>query len=388
MKRSDSGAGGGPPELGLRKKLLFSTFVGIVALGTMFGLWELLRPRYNFPRSQADYLQNDPILGFRHRPHAHRDFKWKEHPRGHVVLQTNNLGMRRDADVTVEKPPGMKRFLVTGDSHLDGVVFNDEDFSTIVEKRLTQLIPGLRLQVLNVATGHYGPDNYTASLAAYGDLSPDRLIVGLYTGNDFLDAADTVLRKRQSPLKRPPDYRSILRQAARAHDGAVAQLLNQTYYFSTFPQLVEPALEHIESLFKELKAESAAADVKLEIILIPTKWDVEPEIHVPGFDKAVGLLGLQTRDLERTSRMRLELASRLRADGIAVCDPTSEMRASTTELYWKKDFHLNDWGHRLLAEIFIQRFFETARHDQRRTNRSPKNGTKTSTGAGTDHKGF
>jgi len=340
-----------------RRNLLFVLILCLVGVGLGLGVWQLfLRPRLNFPRSETDYYMNDPVLGHKHRPHARRVFAWPEHKTGQIVMATNNLGMRQDEDVEIAKKAGTSRILVIGDSHLDGVVYNRESFANLLGTFLNQERRASAFEVLNTAAGYYGPDNYLAALDAYRQLSPDALLVGIYTGNDFLDATRFCESQLPDGLQRPSGYKSRLRQANERHAGAVAQLLNQACYFAVFPKMKSCAVGRVESLFKQLSTRCRSRDIELVVILIPTKWDVEPETLGSDFWQTAGDLKLDRAALAATGSMREDLARRLEADGIAVWDPTVVMRGQEAALFWARDYHLNDKGHALLATEFLKKY--------------------------------
>jgi hypothetical protein len=329
----------------------------------VIGLWmNLSRTRYSYPRSESDYYMPDPLLGHRHRPHARREFTWPEHPSGRIVMQTNNLGLRRDQDVRDERQPGVTRILVTGDSHMDGVVYNHESFCSNLESLLNRdPAAKCRFEVLNAAAGYYGPDNYRSSLDSYDSLGFEVLIVGLYTGNDFLDAAKSVEQSLPNRLTRPSGYISALRRADKIHAGAVAQLLNQEYYFKAFPEVQKAVLGKLENLFIEMNETARRKGKLFYLMLIPTKQDVELQRHHPGWAQAIRELGIRGDEVQSTSRMRSTLRQNLKRAGIEVFDPTEAMKSRPEELFWNKDYHLNISGHSLLAHLFYDEFGEKLR---------------------------
>jgi hypothetical protein len=232
------------------------------------------------------------------------------------------------------------------------VVYNSETFAAVAEKLLNGHSELKPVQVLNVSAGYYGPRHYEASLDAYLNLDPRIYVVGFYSGNDFLDAAKDIETQLPKQLERPADYKTRLREADRIHAGALAQLLNQTYYFKTFPHLQRPVLQHTADILKRMHQYSNACGKALRVILIPTKWTVEPDRMPAMFFEAARALGLTPPDLNITPAMHRELKQQLDAMKIPCWDPTAEMAHSGQSLFWNRDFHLNIAGHRLLAELF------------------------------------
>ena len=132
----------------------------------------------------------------------------------------------------------------------------------------------------------------------------------------------------------------------------MAQLLNQAYYLKTFPAVRAAVLDRVERVFVEMKHAAQSGDFLLSVILIPTKWDVEPSPLMPVLDEIVTLLGLSRRDLQSASEAGSELKRRLEREGILCWDPASEMKRRQPPFFWSRDFHLNVTGHRLLAELY------------------------------------
>ena len=102
-------------------------------------------------------------------------------------MTTNNLGFREDEDTQENKPANTIRVLVTGDSHIDGVVYNSESFPNLLESRLNADYGSERFEVINGGVGYYGPQHYLGFLRKYAFLRPDMFIVVVYSGNDFQD---------------------------------------------------------------------------------------------------------------------------------------------------------------------------------------------------------
>ena len=92
-------------------------------------------------------LLGDEIAGWRTRPGTHRDF-------GVPVPTTVNERGLRGADVPLEKPAGMRRILLLGDSTVYGVRVSDtESFSGRLQQRLQAQLGAV--QVLNAGCPGY-----------------------------------------------------------------------------------------------------------------------------------------------------------------------------------------------------------------------------------------
>ena len=61
-----------------------------------------------------------------------------EHARGFIEIRRNDCSCREDEDTPISVPPSVARIIVLGDSHTDGICFNDESFSNLLERRLNE----------------------------------------------------------------------------------------------------------------------------------------------------------------------------------------------------------------------------------------------------------
>jgi len=297
---------------------------------------------------EGDYYQDDEIAGHVHKPYAERVYDWPESKTGKVTLKTNNLGFREDRDTVTGKEKGAVRVLVAGDSQVDGVVENNASFPHLLEKALNAESQGIRFEFLNGGTGYYGPDHYLLFLQKYLFLKPDIYIVVIYTGNDFLDAA-RVVEAQGTTLQRPPEYFKSLRDCGPA-GGAVDQAMNQAYYFKTFPAMKEATLRHTLEVIRRIEKLCKQQSIELLIVLLPTKADVEWASDAESLDRVSGCLALDEQGLGVNRAMAQTLAAELAKRSIRFFDAYGPLRNAAHELYWKKDYHLNDEGHKLLAQ--------------------------------------
>ncbi len=170
---------------------------GVLTVAALY--WRSHKPPRDFLVEEANYYMADELAGHLHRPHAKLEFAWNEHPKGRIVLQTNNFGFREDRDTDFRKPNNSVRILVTGDSHTDGVVNNAESFPNLLEEKLTTSSGSARFEVINGGVGYYAFQNYAGFLRRHLDLHPDYFIVTVYLENDFMEAVQFAIKKGQMP---------------------------------------------------------------------------------------------------------------------------------------------------------------------------------------------
>ncbi|MBI5912101.1 MAG: SGNH/GDSL hydrolase family protein [Betaproteobacteria bacterium] len=227
---------------------------------------------FRVPWSESDYYIPDSTAGHIHKPHAVRSFTWKEHPRGTIRMVVNNLGFREDIDTLTAKPGQTYRILVTGDSHMDGVVYNSESFTNRLEALLELSYKSPQFKVLNGGAGYYGPHNYAGFLKKFLYLKPDMYVVVLYTGNDFLDGITTAeIRHRAQIPKRPDGYYRALEEAASYNAGAIGQALNQAYFFKTFPELETTAVDVAYEQILDIARTCSSERIAFIVVTLPTK---------------------------------------------------------------------------------------------------------------------
>jgi hypothetical protein len=124
------------------------------------------------PHLFKGFYQYDPDLGFRVRPYSNG---------------TNSFGFN-DRDYELNKPDGIFRILVLGDS-FSWAGGKEGNYTAILERKFESYYGRHRVDVINAAY----PDTHTAEqfalLKKYGlQFNPDMVLVGFFAGNDFYDA--------------------------------------------------------------------------------------------------------------------------------------------------------------------------------------------------------
>lgn len=102
-------------------------------------------------RDTKPYIEHDPKIGYRYAPAVSLQL-----PRpggGRYHFQTNSRGVRSAREYEFEKPPGVRRIVVCGDSMAAGqFVSNDQRFTELLERRLPNT------EVINLALEGSGTD--------------------------------------------------------------------------------------------------------------------------------------------------------------------------------------------------------------------------------------
>ncbi len=309
----------------------------------------------HFPSSDDDYYQADSICGHFHKPNVTREFEWKEHPSGKIVMKTNNLGLRNNKDTEVKKENNQFRVLITGDSHVDGVLNNDESVASFLEQNLNKLYPIQKNEVLNAGNGYFGPQNYLGVYHKFQDYHPDVFIVIIYTGNDFLDAIRIEAENgRLNVPDRPKGYYDKLWEIDELYSGFTGQYLNQLKFFETFPSYIDTSLLITQQSLLQIKKLCKKNQSSLLVVLLPTKIDTEPQTDQTRIDEVFEIMSFNASHLQKNRQMVVLLTTWFEQNEVTYIDLQESFKKSNEELSWKADYHINVAGHKAIAEEILK----------------------------------
>lgn len=118
------------------------------------------------------FYQYDPDMGFKVRPHARN---------------TNRLGFN-DKDWPLEKEPGTFRIVVLSDS-FNWSMGRDKNYVGQLGRMFNERYRNKKIEVINIGYPMTHPGEQLVLLMKYGMLyDPDLVCLGVFVGNDFLDA--------------------------------------------------------------------------------------------------------------------------------------------------------------------------------------------------------
>ena len=119
------------------------------------------------------------------------------------VVSINNHGMRAP-DIRPDKPAGLIRILMIGDSTLAGTKVSNADlYSTLLENRLNQLAGKETFEVLNMGVNAWGPLHERAFVRKFGTFDADVAIICGPVANCFRPKYG-LERLPFSPAQHPP----------------------------------------------------------------------------------------------------------------------------------------------------------------------------------------
>lgn len=134
----------------------------------------------------------DPIVGFRHAPNQ-RVWQTNEAREFGVWFTTNSQG-NPDLERLIDKPEGVYRIAVIGDSMAEAAqVRQEERFTSLLERELTEWCQTncgtiQQIEVLNFGTASYGTSqewlNYQSHVRHY---APDLVLLVFLPGNDLMN---------------------------------------------------------------------------------------------------------------------------------------------------------------------------------------------------------
>ena len=145
--------------------------------------------------ASLSWSEPDPTIGYRHTPHrAYWSFAENDHP---ITGRINGFGWR-DRERSLEKPPGVYRVALLGDSFVEAFqVESDSTFLALAEDELTSR-SDLVVEVMNF--GRSGTTQTEEFLVLQSDVarfSPDLVAVLFNPHNDIGDVA----RSTTGPLR-------------------------------------------------------------------------------------------------------------------------------------------------------------------------------------------
>jgi lysophospholipase L1-like esterase len=137
------------------------------------------------PRLTPAY--GDPVLGFTTLRNTTSTYYFPEYG-GFLTMRSNNFGFHQDEDTKVQKAPGTTRVVVVGDSQTAGECANSENYPNVLDRLLNSSGRNGRYEVIDAGVGRYSPyQYYIRTEHDLLPLKPDRVIVGIYMGNDLMD---------------------------------------------------------------------------------------------------------------------------------------------------------------------------------------------------------
>ena len=319
----------------------------------------------------AGVWQPDSLLGWRHRAGADLSINTGNRP---ARFRSDARGFRVGAETSPRD--ARYRVLLVGDSFVEGLMVDyEETFAGLLEQDLRAA--GLDVEILNSGVSGWNPFQYARFAEALPEaLRLDLALVFLYTANDFILPEDTLFAianvGARHRLRRPRAFsQEELQQAVlypindffetRSHlfvllKNRSGRLLGRLglmpYYFPTGfhrREASSPRWRFTARLCRRIESLFAARGVPVIFFLVPASFQVD-EAEFYGYVEAFSIPH-DSVVLEQPNR---QLARQLpEAAGHTLIDLLAPLRARAAAgetLYGEVDRHLNEAGHRAVAE--------------------------------------
>jgi GDSL-like Lipase/Acylhydrolase family len=343
-------------------------------------------------KRNLSHFELHPVYGGFHIPNT-TAWQWTVEYVTRVDINSHGL---REREIDYEKPPGLRRVLVLGDSFVEATeVSVEEAFPRRLEAHLGDQ-GGPPTQVINAGAVGYGTAQEYLLLKHEGlRYQPDLVVLLFFSGNDvsdnsqlldyppvrsikpyfFVDASGAL---RSLPFELPDlsaSQAGTLRQRLRRESllfskldpdelgrvamdrGYIRSIL--TPYADTSSAEVEAAWHVTEALLSATRDQAEAAGARFVLVNVPAPWEI-----APGFwDRMRWYFDLPADgwDFDRPNRRLAEIAARHR---IAYLDLRPELRLAQTEPprhYFQIDGHWTSAGHDFAARCLVQSGLATVR---------------------------
>jgi hypothetical protein len=298
---------------------------------------------------------------------------------GHVV-SFNRVGMR-DREHSVQKPAGVFRILLLGDSFMEAVqVPFEASLASLLERNLAS-VRGKRVEVINAGVSGWGTDDELRYLTRYGlRYKPDLVVVAITLHNDVSDnlretwhtVVRGVLQEKQVPatpfwryqqlrvksfiatrfqlyqLWRRVRHGGQIRRAGRALNTHVLDLFREKP-----PAEIERGIALTDHLLAALRDTTRAAGGQVALVLLPIRYQLADSAFVE-FARH-GTAAQQELAIGRPQIVMGEIAGRLEIPVIDLLPKFREWTASnhSDPLFLEWDGHWNEAGHRLATQVVV-----------------------------------
>jgi lysophospholipase L1-like esterase len=311
----------------------------------------------------------DPVLGYRLRPGATARLKTADFD---TRITINHEGVR-DREIG-PKAAGECRIVVLGDSLVMSVqVPVEQTFVAQLERRLNEsAVPPATFRVINAGVQGYGPvEEYLFHREVTAALAPDIVILGLYPGNDAVEAGAAGYKLREGGPARPADdglgawqrftqwrrrmiRRSIVLQVARMRVTTVLDRFGwrpeidpplRTYLRDAPPEITK-GVGVMKDAVSRLAALTRSQGARLVVVLLPARFQVDDG----DYGRLQEIVERSGRTLERdgaTERFKAALADL----DVPVFDALPPLReaARQSDVFMQSTAHFTPFGHAALS---------------------------------------
>ncbi len=342
----------------------------LVSLAVFLGVFEIgLRAIGMGPPKTLN--QFDAIVGWSKTPGRKVHRKTREYD---VHFAINELGLRDDKGLVVEKPEGTQRVICLGDSFTLGYTVERQHLFVDQLENWWQA-EERQVQVINTGTEGYSTDQEVAWLIANGEKwQPDLVLLFAYENDLYYNGAThyRYFPKPRFSTEGELEQEDLTDPGSRGlfANTAMGNLLMKPQGLELFepgttpgpvpkewgPLFVDPpdfmadALARTVGAFKALRAQCEALGAQVAIVVLPSHSAVDEEYAQWYGSNRMHM----ARDDWDPNQPVDQLLAAARSAGLATFDPRAALRKATGDrgdTFYKRDFHLNALGNQVVAEF-------------------------------------
>jgi hypothetical protein len=324
-------------------------------------------------------FQNDPVLGYRLKPHARTQFTTKEFT---ASIAVNGQGFRDDEELG-PKAANERRILLLGDSLVLSVQVDfTKTFGRLLEQHLNGESRDVRYRVINAGVQGYGPVEESLYFKQIvSAVEPDVVIPVLFVGNDAEEAAASKPKldgsSRSSTARASDSFvtrmrrlvrRSMVLQILRLRLVAATERMTltlappkpplQSYAAHPGPE-IDDGLAVTKRCVEDIIATASAHGAATAIVLMPARFQVD-DADYGRLKEAVSQAGGELVRDGATDRFARTLAT----IDVPQLNALPALRAALPgpDLFFQETVHLTPRGHDVVAAA-LDRFIDDHRHE-------------------------
>jgi len=237
-----------PPS---RKRCWTQALFALGILAVFLAALEIVLRMTHLWGAAVSWSEPDPRLGYRYSPGK---AYWYHKENDHAIEGRINRFGWRDRDWTLEKPPGVYRVAVLGDSFVEAFqVESDRTFLAVAETRFNAAPCGVRVELMNFGrSGYTQTEEWIVLKDEAVRFSPDLVVLFYYPGNDIEDVSRETSPESDRPFFRISDGGDLIADTSftRARRYRIRCVLNKIKQHSALVSLVGERY----NLYKTLRA--------------------------------------------------------------------------------------------------------------------------------------
>ncbi|MGE3271795.1 MAG: SGNH/GDSL hydrolase family protein, partial [Chloroflexota bacterium] len=345
-------------------------------------------------RRNLSYFELHPVLGGFHVPNS-TTWQWTMEYVTRVDINAHGL---REREIEYQKPPGLWRILVLGDSFVEAAeVMAEDSMPRRLEAALNEGV-GPPVQVINAGVVGYGTAQEYLLLQQEGvRYQPDVVVLVFFSGNDVTDngwsldfpylrpikpyfEVDGSGQLRQRPFTLPdlsatqpgPLRRWLRRESllfGKLDGDELGKVTRNADYIRAIvaPYAAAPSPEVdaswqvTEALIRAVRDQTEASGARFVLVNVPAPWEIDP----PFWERMRTYFGLPADgwDVDQPNRRLAEIVAR---QGFTYLDLRPDLRAAVAAgqrpgPYFQIDGHWTRAGHELAGRSIAQSGFVSAR---------------------------